>query len=183
MVVTGLDNLLKSQEVLVKKGKLGLLYNQASVNSCFVSTPELIASAFPNRLRTLFGPQHGVSSTEQDNMVETDHGVHRKLGLPVYSLYSEVRRPTPKMLEKVDSGLIDLQDIGTRVYTFATTALYMIEICAKQKKPVVILDRPNPITGNHIEGNVLNEDFASFVGPYPLPMRHGMTMGELMTFL
>jgi uncharacterized protein YbbC (DUF1343 family) len=181
MVITGLENLLRSPEILDNKGRLGLLYNQASVDSCFIPTSDLIDLTFPDRLKALFGPQHGVYCTEQDNMKETAHGAHPRLGIPVFSLYGETRRPDEKLLEPVDTIIVDLQDVGTRVYTFATTVLYVMEACAECKKSVVILDRPNPITGEHVEGNVLNPAYSSFVGPYPLPMRHGMTIGELMS--
>jgi uncharacterized protein YbbC (DUF1343 family) len=182
MVITGLENLLRSPEILDNRGRLGLLYNQASVDSCFIPTSDLIDLTFPDRLKALFGPQHGVHCTEQDNMKETPHDAHPRLGIPVFSLYGEARRPDENMLETVDTIIVDLQDVGTRVYTFATTVLYVMEACAKYKKSVVILDRPNPIGGEHVEGNVLNPAYSSFVGPHPLPMRHGMTIGELMSF-
>lgn len=161
-------------------GRLGLLYNQASVDSMLRPAPDLIDDAFPGRLKALFGPQHGVYCTEQDNMIETGHRVHPCLHVPIFSLYSNTRRPDPHMLESVDAVLVDLQDVGTRVYTFATTVLYMMEICAESGKTLIILDRPNPINGQDVEGNVLKPQYSSFVGPYPLPMRHGMTLGELM---
>ncbi len=182
MVITGLENLLRSPEVLNKKGRLGLLYNQASVDSCFVPSSDLVDLTFPERLKALFGPQHGIYGTEQDNMKETAHSTHPRLGLPIFSLYSETRKPGEKMLEAVDTVIVDLQDVGTRVYTFATTVLYLMEACAGLKKSVVILDRPNPISGDHVEGNILDPAYSSFVGPHPLPMRHGMTIGELMSF-
>ncbi|MBI4966170.1 MAG: DUF1343 domain-containing protein [Desulfomonile tiedjei] len=181
MLATGLERLLREPDMLAREGKLGLLYNQASVDSHFRAAPELIDRAFPGRLVTLFGPQHGVASTEQDNMLETGHATHRRLRLPIYSLYSETRRPSGEMLEPVDTILVDIQDVGTRVYTFATTVLYLMQACAEAGKKVVILDRPNPLNGLEVEGNVLKQDYSSFVGPFPIPMRHGLTLGELMT--
>lgn len=181
MVVTGLEHILDQPELAQGAGRLGLLYNQASIDKELRSAPELISAAFPNRLTTLFGPQHGVAGTEQDNMRETGHSVHPTLGLPIYSLYSTGRKPSIEMLREVDTVLVDLQDVGTRVYTFATTVLYLMEACADAGKKIVILDRPNPINGEEVEGNVLDPACASFVGPYPIPMRHGMTLGELMT--
>lgn len=180
-VVSGLERLLQDPALLGTSGRLGLLYNQASVDALFRPAPELIAQAFPGRLRVLFGPQHGAAMTEQDNMIETGHSVHPRLGLPLYSLYAESRTPRRDMLESVDTVLIDLQDVGTRVYTFATTALELMKACAQAEKDVLVLDRPNPLNGVSVEGNVLHPDFSSFVGPYPLPMRHGLTLGELLT--
>ena len=115
-------------------------------------------------------------------MIETGHQIHPWLGLPVISLYSETRKPSVEMLESVDTVLVDIQDVGTRVYTFATTALHLMEACSNAGKRMVVFDRPNPINGREVEGNVLDPEYASFVGPHPIPMRHGMTLGELMTF-
>jgi uncharacterized protein YbbC (DUF1343 family) len=180
MVITGLERILADPGLLSGSGKLGLLYNQASVDRAFRPAPDLIHRAFPDRLVALFGPQHGVAGTEQDNMKETDHTVHPRFEIPVYSLYSEHRRPKPEWLEAVDTVLVDIQDVGTRVYTFATTVLYLMEACRDLGKRVVILDRPNPINGSDVEGNLLDPDYASFVGPFSIPMRHGLTLGELM---
>ncbi|MBI5252466.1 MAG: DUF1343 domain-containing protein [Desulfomonile tiedjei] len=182
MVITGLERILQEPELLSKAGRLGLLYNQASVDRSFRAAPDLINERFPGRLAVLFGPQHGVSGTEQDNMKETGHCLHDRLEIPVFSLYSETRKPTAEMLETADTVLVDIQDVGTRVYTFATTVLYLMQACAELGKSVVILDRPNPINGRDVEGNLLDPEFASFVGPFPIPMRHGMTIGELMLF-
>jgi uncharacterized protein YbbC (DUF1343 family) len=181
MVITGLERVLKEPALLAGTGRLGLLYNQASVDSHFRIAPDLINMAFPRSLAALFGPQHGVGGTEQDNMRETGHGTHPRLGIPIFSLYSQTRRPSAEMLADVDTVLIDLQDVGTRVYTFATTVLFMMEACAAAGKKALILDRPNPINGLLVEGNVLDPAYSSFVGPFPIPMRHGLTLGELMT--
>jgi uncharacterized protein YbbC (DUF1343 family) len=181
MVITGLEKLLQQPGILSDAGRLALLCNQASVDSSFRPAPELVDRAFPGRLVCLFGPQHGIGLTEQDNMIETRHGIHQGLGVPVYSLYGETRKPDPSMLEGVDTVLVDLQDTGTRVYTFATTVLMVMEVCAVLGKSVLILDRPNPINGVDVEGNVLDPRFRSFVGPHPIPMRHGLTLGELMS--
>lgn len=180
MVVTGLERLLREPGILTGAGHLGLLYNEASVDSRFQAAPELLHRALPGRLTALFGPQHGVALTEQDNMKETAHATHPKLGLPIYSLYSETRIPSKEMLDGVDIILVDLQDVGTRVYTYATTVLHLMGACAHADKEVVILDRPNPINGIDVEGNLLDPAYASFVGPRAIPMRHGMTLGELM---
>lgn len=182
MVITGLERVLRDPALLQDAGRLGLLYNHASVDSSFRPAPEILNRAFPGRITTLFGPQHGATGTEQDNMIETDHSEHPRLGIPVYSLYSSRRKPTAPMLSSVDTVLVDMQDVGTRVYTFATTVLYLMEACAEEGKQLIVLDRPNPINGVDVEGNVLDPRFASFVGPHPIPMRHGLTLGELMGY-
>ncbi len=181
MTITGLERVLSEPALLAGAGRLGLLYNQASVDSHLKSAPDLINRAFPRRLVALFGPQHGVECTEQDNMRESPHGTHPRLEIPIYSLYSELRKPVPEMLGDVDTVLVDLQDVGARVYTFATTVVYLMKTCAQGAKKVVILDRPNPVNGLEVEGNLLNPAYSSFVGPFPIPMRHGLTLGELMT--
>jgi uncharacterized protein YbbC (DUF1343 family) len=181
-VVTGLAKLAHNPALVSEYGRLGLLYNQASIDTSFRESPDVLFEFFQTRLTTLFGPQHGVGATEQDNMIETGHTLHRRLGLPIYSLYSSTRRPTPEMLQNVDAILVDIQDVGTRVYTFCATVCFLMEVCAGLGKAVIILDRPNPINGVDVEGSVLEPEFASFVGPYPLPMRHGMTVGELMSY-
>lgn len=182
MVLTGLARVVREPGLLADAGRFGLLYNQASVDSRFRSSPDLLAQTFPGRLTALFGPQHGVGGTEQDNMIETDHSVHPRLGLPIFSLYSATRKPRPDTLDRLDSVLVDILDVGTRVYTFATTALYLMEAAAKAGVRVIVLDRPNPLGGLHVEGNVLDPHLASFVGPHPIPMRHGLTLGELLRF-
>jgi uncharacterized protein YbbC (DUF1343 family) len=182
MVITALERLLSEPRMFSRKGRIGLLYNQASVDSRFRSTPELINDLYAGRLSVLFGPQHGVGGTEQDNMKETGHGVHPTLGLPIMSLYSDKREPTSEMLDAADTFLVDIQDVGARVYTFASTVIYLMRACSKAGKGVMILDRPNPINGLDVEGNLLDVQLASFVGPYPIPMRHGMTLGELLLF-
>ncbi|MGC8659316.1 MAG: exo-beta-N-acetylmuramidase NamZ family protein [Desulfomonilaceae bacterium] len=181
-LVTGLAQVVQNPAILSDYRRLGLLYNQASIDGRFRESADILAEIFRERLTTLFGPQHGVGLTEQDNMRETDHARHRRLGLPVYSLYSSTRRPTTEMLANVDAVLVDLQDVGTRVYTFCATVCLLMEACAGLGKKVIILDRPNPVNGINVEGNILKPEFSSFVGPYPLPMRHGMTLGELVNY-
>lgn len=160
----------------------GLLANQASVDHTFAHAPDVLAQRFPGRLAALFGPQHGLWSTEQDNMVETAHGRDRRLSVPVYSLYSETRRPTAAMLDGLDLFVVDLQDVGTRVYTYIWTLCHCLAACAERKLPVLVLDRPNPLGGERAEGPRLDLAFASFVGEAPIPMRHGLTLGELASW-
>jgi len=127
----------------------------------------------------LFGPQHGIRGDVQDNMIETEHAVDRSTGLPIHSLYSETREPTEAMLQEVDLLLFDMQDVGCRIYTFAYTMANCMRAAQKYGKKVVVCDRPNPITGLGVEGNVLETAQASFVGQFPIPTRHGMTLAEL----
>ncbi len=135
--------------------------------------------AFPGQLTCLFSPQHGFFSEKQDNMIESAHTTDHVTGLPVFSLYGDTRKPLPEMFESLDMLLIDLQDVGTRVYTFIWTVVHCLQVAAETGKTVVILDRPNPVGGAIVEGNLLHNEFRSFVGLYAIPMRHGLTMGEL----
>ena len=179
-VLTGLDRISQGTYPKKLKGvRLGLLANQASVDAGLETTKEIIDRRFPGRLKALFGPQHGYGGEDQDNMVETGHSMDPASNRPVFSLYSATREPLPHMFERIDTLIIDLQDVGTRVYTFATTVLYCLRIAAKEGKKILLLDRPNPLGGEIVEGNLLNQELYSFVGPYKIPMRHGMTMGEL----
>ena len=130
-------------------------------------------------LAALFGPQHGFRADVQDNMVETDHARHPSLDVPVYSLYGETREPTSEMLSDLDTLVVDLQDIGTRVYTYIHTLANALKACERAKVPVVVCDRPNPIGGLAVEGPMLEPGFESFVGLYPVPLRHGLTIGEM----
>ena len=159
--------------------RFGLVCNQASVDGAFRHAAMLLHERFPGRLGALFGPQHGLWSTEQDNMVETAHDRDPRLGVPVHSLYSETRRPTPEMLDGLDLLVVDLQDVGTRVYTYAWTLVHCLEACAEAGVRVLVLDRPNPLGGEVAEGARLDPAFRSFVGLASIPMRHGLTLGEL----
>ena len=178
-VLTGLDVFREESWSRLKGYRLGLLSNQASLDSRLRSAKEIIAHLLPGQLKALYGPQHGYAGSEQDNMVETDHAYDPDLDVPVFSLYSGVREPTKEMFEPIDLLLIDLQDVGCRVYTFASTMLACLRAAAHWGKKVVILDRPNPLGGEIVEGNLLQPELYSFVGPYRLPMRHGLTMAEM----
>ncbi|MCP4813216.1 MAG: DUF1343 domain-containing protein [Planctomycetaceae bacterium] len=153
--------------------------NQASVDRHGQLACYLMENAFPGWLTTLFSPQHGFAGKQQANMIESRDSYHIELGLPVYSLYSDTRRPTEKMLRDIDCLVIDLQDVGTRVYTYIWTISYCLEACQQASLPVIILDRVNPIGGLQVEGPCLELDYASFVGRAAVPMRHALTIGEL----
>ena len=131
------------------------------------------------KLAAIFGPQHGFRSDVQDNMVETPHGTDSERRVPIYSLYSETREPTAEMLRGIDVLVIDLQDIGARIYTYIYTLANCLRACRRHGVPAIVCDRPNPIGGDDVEGALLRPGFESFVGQFPIPMRHGMTIGEL----
>lgn len=159
------------------KGKrVSLVCHPASVDQKLRHSFDLIHDAVG--LASAFGPQHGVKGEKQDNMIESDDVLDPVAGIPIYSLYGKVRRPTPEMMASFDVVLFDLQDLGCRIYTFITTLLYMMEECARHKKRMIVLDRPNP-AGREVEGFLLEPGWESFVGAGPIPMRHGLTVGEL----
>ena len=178
-VLTGLEVLVASRPRWLRGRRVGLLMHPASVDGAWTSARALVGRLCGDRLRALFGPQHGIAGEKQDNMIESGHGRDAGSGIPVHSLYSETRSPTPRMLEDIDLLLVDLQDVGTRVYTFEWTTALALEACAAAGKEVVVLDRPNPIGGEALEGNLVRPGYTSFVGLYPVPMRHALTLGEL----
>lgn len=179
MIKTGLEVLLESKLDLLDAARVGLIVHPASINSGFEHAVDLFHHHDRINLTMLFGPQHGMRSETQDNMIEWQTFHDRRTGLPVQSLYGETRKPTPEMLSNIDTLVCDLQDAGTRVYTFIYTMALAMEACRESGKRFIVLDRPNPINGVQIEGNVLEPGFESFVGMFPIPMRHGMTVGEL----
>ena len=179
MISPGIEQLINLRPEWLAKKRLGLLCNQASTDSRLTHSRDLINQAFPGRLTCLFSPQHGFFSEKQDNMVESDHMVDKSSGIPVFSLYGEDRRPTREMFDHLDVLLVDLVDVGTRVYTFLYTLAYCMEAATTFGKKVAVLDRPNPLGGAAVEGNILQPDCRSFVGLYPISMRHGLTFGEL----
>ncbi len=182
-VQTGLERCLADPPAVLRGAAFGLLMNQASVDSQGRYACDRLAERFPGRLRAIFSPQHGLWGEQQANMIESPHGEYPPLGLPVYSLYSETRRPTPEMLHGLDVLVIDLQDVGTRIYTFVWTMWECLVACAQAGVAVVVLDRPNPLGGVVVEGPLLQPGFESFVGRATLPLRHGLTCGELARLL
>ncbi len=175
----GLERLLEEGHPAVRGARVGLICNQASVDHSFRHAADLLHDHPDIQLRALFGPQHGIRGDVQDNMIETGHGVDRKTGLPVHSLYSETREPTDAMLQDVDVLVFDMQDVGCRIYTFVYTLANCMRAARRLGKRVLVCDRPNPINGASVAGNILEPEYASFVGQFPLPTRHGMTVGEL----
>jgi uncharacterized protein YbbC (DUF1343 family) len=179
MISLGIEQLLSSPPQWLSGCRLGLLCNQASTDSKLRHSRDLINKTFPAQLTCLFSPQHGFFSEKQDNMIESGHTLDSGTGLPLYSLYSKQRRPSKEMFDLFDVLVIDLFDVGTRVYTFLYTMAYCLEAAAEFDKKVLVLDRPNPVGGKLVEGNIIQQDCYSFVGLYPIPMRHGLTFGEL----
>ena len=178
-IILGVEKLLEEQIDLVRGARIGLVCNQASVNHGFRHVADLFHEHPDINLTTLFGPQHGIRGDVQDNMIETGHAIDRKTGLPIYSLYSETREPTEEMLRDVDIIVFDLQDVGTRIYTFVYTLANCMRAAKKFGKKVIACDRPNPIGGTKVAGVVLDPAFSSFVGQFPIATRHGMTVCEL----
>lgn len=178
-VQTGLERFIASPPEWVAGKRIGLLCNPASVDHRFRHARTLVSRRFPGRLVALYAPQHGFFSEKQDNMIESEDTIDPVLEIPVFSLYGRTRVPTEAMLAPIDLLLIDLQDVGTRVYTFIYSMSYCLEAAGRTGKHVIVLDRPNPVSGDRIEGNCLSPEMASFVGRYPIPMRHGLTIGEL----
>ena len=179
-VRTGLDQVVHGGWSQFAGQRIGIVCNQASVDSSFVN---ILDTAFASGadVRAIFGPQHGLFGTTQDNMIEWGGGAVGSI--PAYSLYGEHRKPTPEMLAGLDRLVIDVVDVGSRYYTFVWTMAHCMEACAELGIAVTILDRPNPIGGVQVEGPVLEPEFSSFVGLYPVPTRHGMNVGEIARYL
>ena len=176
----GIDRLIEDPALrfrLVGR-RVALLAHPASVCADLTHSLDALAAMPDVYLSAAFGPQHGLRGDKQDNMMESPDFVDATLGIPVFSLYGEVRRPTDAMMDSFDVLLVDLQDLGCRIYTFITTLRYVLEAAAAHGKTVWVLDRPNP-AGRPVEGLTLREDWQSFVGAGPMPMRHGLTMGEM----
>jgi len=176
----GLDRFLGNRSLRkpLAGRRVALLAHPASVTRDLVHSLDALAALSDIKLSAAFGPQHGLRGDKQDNMVESPDFRDPVHGIPVFSLYGEVRRPTAAMMESFDVLLVDLQDVGCRIYTFVTTLRYVLEAAAQHKKSVWVLDRPNPV-GRPVEGLLLRPGWESFVGAGPLPMRHGLTLGEL----
>lgn len=175
-IALGVEKLLRNPGILDGAG-VGLVCNQASVDHGYRHVADLFHAHAGINLTSLFGPQHGIRGDVQDNMIETEHGRDRETGLPIHSLYSETREPTEKMLGDVDVIVFDMQDVGCRIYTFAYTMANCMRAAQRLGKRVIVCDRPNPINGAQVAGNVLEDP--SFVGQFAIPTRHGLTLGEL----
>jgi uncharacterized protein YbbC (DUF1343 family) len=179
-VTLGSTRLLSSGAL--KGRRVGIVSNPASVDAHYTHIVDALMASPDVTVGAIFGPQHGFRSDVQDNMIETPHANDCQRKVPVFSLYSETREPTSDMLRHVDVMVIDLQDIGARIYTYIYTMANCLRACAKHGVDIIVCDRPNPIAGLDVEGPMLVEGNESFVGQFPIPMRHGMTIGELARF-
>jgi uncharacterized protein YbbC (DUF1343 family) len=176
----GVEVLLDEQKDLIKGKRVGLITNPTGVDQNLNSIVDLLYNDPDVELTALYGPEHGVRGDAQAGSY-VEYYIDEATGLPVYSLYGQTRKPTPEMLENIDVLLFDIQDVGTRFYTYIYTMAYAMEAAQKNGIPFIVLDRPNPLGGQKVEGPVLDPHYASFVGNYPIPLRHGMTVGELAT--
>jgi uncharacterized protein YbbC (DUF1343 family) len=179
IVSLGIDRLLTLDRKLVAGKRVGVVCNPASVDGQFEHTVDRLRRDPDVQLAAIFGPQHGFRSDVQDNMIETPHARDARREVPVYSLYSDTREPTEAMLRDIDVLVVDLQDVGTRVYTYVYTMANCMRAAARFGVNVVVCDRPNPIGGEDVEGHLLHPAYASFVGQFPIPLRHGLTIGEM----
>ena len=175
--------LLGSEQLLASSRlnglRVGVLANPASIDHDFRHVVDRLNHSNRYKLTAIFGPQHGYRSDLQDNMIETPHAKDRRRNVPIFSLYSETREPTKEMLDLIDVLVIDLQDVGARIYTFIYTMANCLRAASRHGLPVIVCDRPNPIGGTQVEGPTLEPGFESFVGQFRMPMRHGMTVAEL----
>jgi uncharacterized protein YbbC (DUF1343 family) len=182
MVSSGIDRFEKIFPERFYGSKAGILIHPASVNKKLSHTKEVLLKSRKIKIKAFFGPQHGIFGNTQDNMIEWEGFLDKETGIPVFSLYGKTRKPTSQMLDDIDIFIIDLQDIGARYYTFIWTMALCMEACEKKGIPVIVLDRVNPIGGHLTEGPLIKSEFTSFVGLHPLPVRHGMTIGEIALY-
>jgi uncharacterized protein YbbC (DUF1343 family) len=176
----GIERLLESGAL--RGRRVGVVCNPSSIDAGFRHVLDTLAGAPGVTLAAVFGPQHGFRSDVQDNMIETPHADDAQRRVPIYSLYSETREPTAAMLRGLDALVIDLQDVGVRIYTYIYTMANCLRACARHGIQAIVCDRPNPIGGIAVEGPMLEPGYESFVGMFPIPMRHGLTIGELARF-
>ena len=181
-VVLGLETLLTERRDLLSGRRIGLICHPASIDSRLRHSVDVLSQDPEAQLTALLGPQHGIRGETQDDMIEWSGFRDPATGLPVHSLYGRVRRPDEEMLRDVDALLFDLQDVGARYYTYIYTMALAMQTCADLGKTFLVLDRPNPVGGLEVEGNVVESSFTSFVGLFPLAVRHGMTVGEIALY-
>lgn len=182
MITLGIEKFIQSTKAFQSK-RIGLVANATSVNSKLISSVDLLRQNYDFKLVCVFGPQQGFWGETQDNMVEWRDGRYPRYDLPLYSLYDEHRKPTKQMLSNIDVLVFDVQDVGTRIYTYIWTMVLCMQACADLGKEFIVCDRPNPINGVNIEGNVSTQNFSSFVALYPLPLRHAMTPAEIAQYV
>ncbi|MEW5596429.1 DUF1343 domain-containing protein [Peribacillus frigoritolerans] len=179
-VSPGIEVLLKEEKNVLSGKKVGLITNPTGIDSKLTSIVDLLHDDPDINVTALFGPEHGVRGDAQAG-ASVEYYIDEKTGLPVYSLYGKTKKPTPEMLKDVEVLVFDIQDVGTRYYTYIYTMAYAMEAAKENDIPFIVLDRPNPQGGESVDGPVLEPEFSSFVGLYPIPLKHGMTVGELAT--
>ncbi len=177
-IIPGINNLIDNYLSLIENKRVGLVTNPSGANSDLINSSDFLFNHPDINLVALYGPEHGVRGNIYGGKKIADE-VDQKTGIPLYSLYGKTRKPTEKMLDGIDIVLFDIQDIGLRAYTYIYTMAKVMEACAEFKKPFIVLDRPNPLGGLKVEGNITEKEFLSFIGLFPIPYRHGMTIGEL----
>ncbi|MEW5814255.1 MAG: DUF1343 domain-containing protein [Spirochaetota bacterium] len=180
-VKTGNEVLFEEQANVLNGRRIGLATNPTGVSADLTSTIDIFSRHSQARLKALFGPEHGIRAGVQDG-IAVSSGTDTETGLPVYSLYGPVRKPTAEMLRGLDLLVFDIQDVGCRYYTYLYTLSYLMEAAVEHKVPILVLDRPNPLGGLTVEGNILDRSFSSFIGRYPLPVLYGLTIGELALY-
>src|ERR1035437_6337297 len=183
MVITGLEAILDKFPYSLKRKRIGILCHSASINSNFEHIIDIFYKRTDCKLSAIFGAQHGIYGQTQDNMIEWQSKEHKEYKVPLFSLYGENRKPTSEMLRHIDVLLIDLQDVGARLYTYIWTVKLCIEACAESGIPVMLLDRPNPIGILPFDGPVLKEQYFTFVGGASIPLCHRMTIGEMAVWI
>ena len=183
MVKTGLEIFLKNIPQVLKGKRIGVLCHAASISRDFSHVTELFHETADFRMTAVFGPQHGLHGQTQDNMIEWESQTHPLYNIPLFSLYGENRRPTASMLKEIDALVVDMQDTGTRIYTYIWTVKLCIEACQEAGIPVWLLDRPNPVSRMNFDGPVLKEEYFTFVGGACIPLCHRMTMGEMSLWI
>ncbi len=181
-VKTGIDVLLSERLDLLRGRHIGLATNPTGVTADLTSTIDALLARSDAALVALFGPEHGLCAGVQDGLAVAS-GIDRGSGLPVYSLYGDTKKPAPAMMQGIDLLIFDMQDVGCRFYTYLYTMSYLLETAAECGIPMLVLDRPNPLAGQVSEGNLLDPRFSSFVGRYPIPIRYGLTIGELAQYM
>lgn len=183
MVITGLEAIMDHFPYALKHKRIGVLCHAASITRNYLHITDILAHRTDCKLSAIFGPQHGINGETQDNMIEWQSHLHTVFNIPLYSLYGEHRKPTAEMLSGIDVLLVDLQDVGARLYTYIWTVKLCMEACSETGIPVFILDRPNPISRLALDGPVLKEEFFTFVGGASIPLCHRMTIGEMALWI
>lgn len=183
MVITGLESIITEFPSVLKGKRIGVLCHASSISSRFEHITDFFAGRNDCRLSAIFGPQHGLHGQTQDNMIEWQSEIHPYYKVPLFSLYGEHRKPTKEMLDKLDILVIDLQDVGARLYTYIWTVKLCIEACSEAGIPIMLLDRPNPVGKLPFDGPVLKEEYFTFVGGASIPLCHRMTMGEMALWI